>query len=207
MKSTGSDLRKQFGFWKDFLSYCIFKANHTVYYTNKIFPPNCMTDKYKINTDNFVSCLFTSSDICHTWNGQNWTPNCSLQSGRRWTQLSAKKLRNKACQASVVNAPNVMYVIQLGSFSVLYLCDHKHKSIHMKCPVSLWLTYHIEDSHDQDEGCGCHGEGDAWPRLVGDDSGGSKDPVPRCRGRLIAMLVFVNTNDNNTERINTIFYS
>lgn len=77
----------------------------------------------------------------------------------------------------------------------------------MKCPVSLWSTYHIEDSHDQDEGCGCHGEGDAWPGLVGDDSGGSKDPEPRCRGRLIAMLVLVNTNENNTERTSKIFYS
>lgn len=166
-----------------------------------------MTEKYKISNDKFVSCLFTNSDICHKWNGQNWRPNCSLQSGRRWTQISAKKLRNNACQTPVVNAPNVMCVIQLGSFSVSYLYDHKHKSIHMKFPVSLWLTYHIEDSHDQDEGCGRHGEGDAWPGLVGDDSRGSKDPEPRGGGSLIAMLVLVNTNVNNTDKISQIFYS
>lgn len=75
-----------------------------------------------------------------------------------------------------------------------YLYDHKQKGIHMKFPGSLWLTYHIEDSHDQDEGCGCHGEGDAGPGLVGDDSRGSKDPEPRCGGRLITMLLLINMN-------------
>lgn len=43
--------------------------------------------------------------------------------------------------------------------------------------------------------------------LLAYDSGGSKDPEPRCRGRLIAMLVLVNTNENNTERTSKIFYS
>lgn len=81
------------------------------------------------------------------------------------------------------------------------------KSIHMKFFGLLWLTYHIEDSHDQDESCGCHGEGDAWPGLAGNDSRGSKDPEPRCRGRLFALLVLFNTHGNNLKRISLFFCS
>ena len=49
-------------------------------------------------------------------------------------------------------------------------------------------TYHVEHGHDQDEGGGCHGEDESYPRVVGDDPGGARKPGQRARGCFSPLL-------------------